>query len=162
MSFNINYDLLNLSPAVIQLLHKCHQAPFSFFIFQCSRIHSRHWLLSLKCSPSAKHLSQTATNLLLFVSIIIVSYIVNSESCPLASVLLSLSQAILCHFGLISNPIKFRPKFLQATAVVPLPIKGSRTMSPTSLLLIIKFCMICNGFIVGCSNFSLSATFACS
>jgi len=40
----------------------------------------------------------------------------------------------------ISNPIKFLPNNLAATAVVPVPIKGSRTISFSLVKYLIKYC----------------------
>lgn len=89
-------------------------------------------------------------------------YIVNIVNCPFANSLFNLFCAISYHLGLTSKPIYLLPVFLHATAVVPLPKKQSKTKS--------SGCVVCNkcrstncvGLIVGCSNLSLSVTFALS
>ena len=46
-----------------------------------------------------------------------------------SDILFNLVDAILLQYaGLMSNPMKFLDSFLATTAVVPLPMKGSRTM----------------------------------
>ena len=59
-------------------------------------------------------------------------------------------EQILKYFSSSSIPIKFRFKFLQATPVVPEPIKQSNTTSFSFELLIIRFSIISTGLIVGC------------
>lgn len=52
------------------------------------------------------------------------------------------------------------PVDLHATAVVPDPIKGSSTTSPSFDELIIRFLMMFRGFTVGCPYLSLSSVFS--
>ena len=54
-----------------------------------------------------------------------------------------------------SIPIKFLPVFTQATPVVPLPIKQSRTVSPSLLQEIIWSLANCSGNTAGCFLFLL-------
>lgn len=50
----------------------------------------------------------------------------------------------------MSNPIKFLPFLIAASAVVPLPINGSNTVSPSLELAFNKYSNSFNGFSVGC------------
>ena len=58
-----------------------------------------------------------------------------------------------------ANPLYPVPVLMHATAVVPLPMKGSKTTPPSCVELIIRFCTIFSGFMVGCPHFRLSLTF---
>ena len=61
------------------------------------------------------------------------------------------SFAMLKYLSSSSMPMKLRPVFTQATPVVPLPINGSRTMSPAFEEFVTNVSIIESGFSVTCS-----------
>src|SRR5699024_10566240 len=54
-------------------------------------------------------------------------------------------------------PIKLRSVFMQAIAVVPLPIQLSNTVSPSFVYVLIRYSNKVTGFCVGCSRLILFA-----
>lgn len=60
--------------------------------------------------------------------------------------------------GSISNPRYFLPERMHATAVVPEPMNGSRTVWPGSVLFPMRVWTMLRGLIVGWSHWFLSAT----
>ena len=62
------------------------------------------------------------------------------------------SQAMSKYFGSISIPMNFLPRFMQATPVVPLPMKGSRIAPPRSVAHATSGIRILGGFSCGCSS----------
>jgi hypothetical protein len=52
--------------------------------------------------------------------------------------------------ALVSPPMNLRPSCLQATAVEPVPQKGSTTKSPGSVYVLTKCSINSTGFSVGC------------
>lgn len=58
--------------------------------------------------------------------------------------------AILKYSLLISMPMNLRLSFAQAMPVVPMPMKGSRTMSFSKLQYLIIHSISGSGFCVGC------------
>src|SRR5690606_27379075 len=72
------------------------------------------------------------------------------SSCSLASRIRR--SAMAWYFGSRSHPMNARPRRLHATPVVPLPEKGSRTISPGSVKSRTSASISQRGFWVGCSR----------
>src|SRR5574344_16649 len=61
--------------------------------------------------------------------------------------------AISMYFSSCSMPTNFLFVFTQATAVVPLPMVKSRTVSPSRVYVFIRYSIRATGFCVGCILF---------
>lgn len=72
---------------------------------------------------------------------------------------MTLSRAVLWYLSLLSKPMKSLLFLADATAVVPEPMNGSRTTSPSLLLFLMMFSMMGRGLMVGCPYIFLSFMF---
>ena len=78
----------------------------------------------------------------------------NSYSVPIKSgcLVLSFRLAISINSGLISYPTEFRSRFFVASEVVPLPMKGSSTVSPRKANILMSRCGSSSGNMARCTD----------